>query len=159
MIKTEYGLSAEDLYRRQGLARLDGVFLGFLAVADPDLKARLEELRRAPESVSHADSSALMLALAAKHHELAPLYACKRLFVQRRAMRKLTSVEAEALDGEALEARLTARLDGAFDELALEGRHRPKPAAARGSARISRCRGRRVRDVSVARIILEASLI
>ena len=139
MLETEYGLAPEDLYRREGLTRLDRAFLDHLSTADPGLKGRLEEARTAPHQVGNADSSALMLSLgphvedflaglfgiraeagtlAARHHELAPLYACKRLFVQRRAMRKLTAAEAQALDGDALQAQIADRLGGVFDELA-----------------------------------------
>ena len=42
--------------------------------------------------------------LAARHHQLAPLYSCKRQFVQRRAMNKVSDAEAAAVDGLALEA-------------------------------------------------------
>ena len=139
MLKPAYGLTAEDLYRRQGLERLDRAYREFLAAADPDLARRLGEARGEPESLDQAARSALMLelaphledfladlfcigaeagALAARHRELAPLYACKRLFVQRRAMKKITPVEAAGLDGESLEAQIRSRLGGPFDELA-----------------------------------------
>ena len=49
-------------------------------------------------------------ALAERHDALAPLYACKRLFVQRRAAKKVNLEQAVALDGPALEARLEALL-------------------------------------------------
>ncbi len=139
MLKPAYGLTAEDLYRRQGLERLDRAYLEFLAAADPDLARRLGEARSTPEMLDQAALSALILelaphledfltdlfdigaeagALAARHRELAPLYACKRLFVQRRAMKRITPVEAAGLDGESLEAEILARLGGPFDELA-----------------------------------------
>src|SRR5262249_55536958 len=57
-------------------------------------------------------------ALAERHHELAPLHAVKRQFVQRRAANKVKPDEAAKLDGPALEARLKELLGGRFDELA-----------------------------------------
>ncbi len=139
MLKPDYGLTAEDLYRRPGLERLDRAFLEFLAASDADLERRLQAARGAPQTLDQASHSALLLALAphledfladlfrigaeagalaARHRELAPLYACKRLFVQRRAMKKITPVEAAGLDGESLEAEILARLGAPFDELA-----------------------------------------
>ena len=139
MLNNAFGLTIGDLYRREGLRRLDEAFLDFLGSGEADLKRRLLEGRNAPQSLGHEAVSALMLALAphledfladvfciraearelaAGHHALAPLYACKRLFVQRRAMRKFTPAEAESFDGEALEAQLAASLGGVFDELA-----------------------------------------
>ena len=59
-------------------------------------------------------------ALAGEIHTLAPLYACKRLFVQRRAVKKYADVSP--LNGEALtralESRMGVRIAGADDELA-----------------------------------------
>ncbi len=139
MLNRALGLTIEDLYRREGLTRLDEAFLEFLGSADADLKRRLLEGRSAPQILDPGGVSALMLALAphledflaqvfdiraearrlaAGHHALAPLYACKRQFVQRRAMRKFTPAEAESFDGEALEAQLLPWLGGVFDEVA-----------------------------------------
>ncbi|MEO8629312.1 MAG: FAD-dependent oxidoreductase, partial [Betaproteobacteria bacterium] len=52
-----------------------------------------------------------------RHHELTPLYACKRLFVQRKAMARIKADEATRIDGLALEARLTTYMGGHFTEL------------------------------------------
>ncbi len=57
-------------------------------------------------------------ALAERHHQLAPLYTCKRLFVQRRAMNKVSEAEVAQVDGVALEQKLAAELDAPFSELA-----------------------------------------
>ena len=56
-------------------------------------------------------------ALAARHHQLAPLYSCKRLFVQRRAMNKVS--EAEAAQWMALhwKQKLAAEFGTLFSEL------------------------------------------
>jgi NADPH-dependent glutamate synthase beta subunit-like oxidoreductase/NAD(P)H-flavin reductase len=134
-----FGLCFADLYDRDGLARLDGCFLEHLAAADAELARRLVESRAAPEALDPRSESALLIALAphlddfvaalfgigaeraalcARHHELAPLYACKRLFVQRRAARLLKPEAAAALDGPALTAALAGQLGPGFTELA-----------------------------------------
>ncbi|MQA66059.1 MAG: pyridine nucleotide-disulfide oxidoreductase [Alphaproteobacteria bacterium] len=56
-------------------------------------------------------------ALHDRHTELAPLYRVKRLFVQRRAVRKHKPEAAETLDGPTMEVRLT-KMIGPFSELA-----------------------------------------
>jgi len=105
----------EDLYAREGLARLDARFLAFLGEADAALRGRLEGARRDPASLPAKAESELLIALAphledflarlfgilpeaqalaARHHELAPLYSVKRLFVQRRALHKVKPEDA-----------------------------------------------------------------
>ncbi|MBL8499700.1 MAG: FAD-dependent oxidoreductase, partial [Nitrosomonas sp.] len=56
--------------------------------------------------------------LAARHHELAPLYFCKRQFVQRRAKSKVSDEELAGIDGLALEKELAAEFGEVFSELA-----------------------------------------
>ena len=108
MLKLAHGLSFADLYRREGLVRLDAAFVEFLKTADAPLAARLLAARAAPpdakaesalilEVAPHLDDFLAALfgiqaefsALAARHHQLAPLYAVKRQFVQRRAANKI----------------------------------------------------------------------
>jgi NADPH-dependent glutamate synthase beta subunit-like oxidoreductase/NAD(P)H-flavin reductase len=142
MLKLAFGLSFAELYRRDGLARLDAAFLSHLEAVDAScagaLQARLRAAREDPASLDNKAESALILeiaphlddflaelfgieaefrALAARHHELAPLYTVKRQFVQRRAANKVKPDEAAKLDGYALEARLKELLGGTFDEL------------------------------------------
>ena len=134
-----FGLSFPDLYDPEALARLDASFVAFLAEADPALSQRLKTARAAPESIAAKDESTLLVelaphvddfiarlfgieaevqALAARHHELAPLFSVKRLFVQRRALHKVKPEEAAALDGEAAEKQLSALFGEPFTELA-----------------------------------------
>ena len=134
-----FGFSFDDLYDRDGLTRLDAAFLDFLGEGDAVLRARLEEARIPATLPPAKEQSALLIALApyledflarlfgietqvqalaARHHQLAPLYSCKRLFVQRRAMTKVKPDEAETLDGPVLEAQLTAYTGAPFSELA-----------------------------------------
>src|SRR5690554_3700858 len=103
-----HGLDFADLYRPDGLARIDALFLDALSAADPELAELLAAARRAFFALEAKAESELIIALAphlerfvvalfgieseaaalvAKHHALAPLYRAKRLFVQRQAMR------------------------------------------------------------------------
>ena len=137
-----FGLAFEDLYRRDGLAAIDGRFLDHLGAADADLKDRLSAARQAPESLERKDESDLLVALgphledflaelfgirdalgtlAEQHHMLAPLYTCKRLFVQRRAAKRVKPEQAATLDGAALETSLSARIGAPLTELGFAG--------------------------------------
>ncbi len=134
-----YGFTFDDLYDRAGLIRIDAAFRESLGESDPALRAQLEAARQNPGEMSGKAQSELLVALAPhlddflailfgietqvralaeRHHELAPLYSCKRLFVQRRAMTKVKAEEAATLDGPALEAELEARIGTPFSELA-----------------------------------------
>ncbi|MBN8531411.1 MAG: DUF559 domain-containing protein [Alphaproteobacteria bacterium] len=123
MVHLSHNLTFPDLYSRDGLTRLDAAFAAHLVQADAELHARFLDARTTPESLNPKDESLLILALgphiedftaqlfsiekesralAESHHALAPLYACKRLFVQRRAAKAVKPEEASTLDGEAL---------------------------------------------------------
>lgn len=118
-----FGISFEDLYLRDGLSRLDAAFVQELAQADVGLHNRFVGARADHSGLSAKEHSQLMLdlaphvedfvarlfgilhevgVLAEKHMALAPLYACKRLFVQRRAAKALPLEQLERLDGSAL---------------------------------------------------------
>jgi NADPH-dependent glutamate synthase beta subunit-like oxidoreductase/NAD(P)H-flavin reductase len=133
----DFGFSFNDLYDRDGLISLDAVFLDFLGEGDAALCAHLEAARLSIPSGKEQSGLLIALAphledflarlfgietqvraLAARHHELAPLYSCKRLFVQRRAMTKVKPEEAATIDGPALETQLTAFIGTPFSELA-----------------------------------------
>jgi len=119
--------------------RVDAAFLVYLGESDATLSERLKSARLAPADFAGKAQSELLIALsphledflarlfgietqvqelAARHHELAPLYSCKRLFVQRRAMTKVKLEEAAAIDGPSLEAQLTEYIGAPFSELA-----------------------------------------
>ena len=59
-----FDLRFEDLYRRDGLARLDGCFVEFLKGRNTDLHNRLMAGRAAPEGVADKDYSDLIVELA-----------------------------------------------------------------------------------------------
>ncbi len=134
-----FGLSFEDLYAREGLVRVDAAFLGFVREIDMALADRLVAARREPASLAAKAESELLIALAphvedfiaklfgieselhklaGRHHELAPIYSVKRLFVQRRAVHKVKAEDAAAVDGDAAEKQLAAIFEEPFTELA-----------------------------------------
>ena len=120
-----HGLSFTDLASRDGLIRLDRLFLGSLAAADPALHTNLLAARAAPDSLDAKAEADLVVALgreldpfiatlfgitaqagalAARTHALDPIHACKRLFVQRQAVKKYA--DPSGLDGSELRAAL-----------------------------------------------------
>src|SRR5258708_19838152 len=107
------GISFWDLYEREGLLRVARAFCGVREGAAKPLHDRLVSSRvNPPERKAESDLLVALAphfedfvarlfgieaearALAEKHNELAPIYSVKRLFVQRRALHK---VSAEAL--------------------------------------------------------------
>ena len=138
VLRLAHGLKFEDLYLRNGLQRLDAAFLACLRAAAPDLSDALQAARATPDSLTRLQESALLIALAphlddfigelfgigaqvqtlaARHHTLAPLYAIKRGFVQRRAMARIKPDAAAGIDAATLEAQLAADMGGQFTEL------------------------------------------
>ncbi|MEO8331769.1 MAG: FAD-dependent oxidoreductase, partial [Gallionella sp.] len=133
-----FGFSFSELYDREGLVRIDAAFLDFLGAGDAALRDQLVAARLSADEISDKAESELLIslaphledflarlfgietqvrALAERHHELAPLYSCKRLFVQRRALAKIKPEEAATIDGPAIEVELTAHIGAPFSEL------------------------------------------
>src|SRR3984893_5733594 len=119
----KHGLCFAELYDREGLVRVDRTFVAHLAQTDVGLHDRLVTARRDPDAIERLDESSLLVdlapaledfigelfgiegelrALQARHHELAPLYSVKRLFVQRRAVKGVKEADAVAIDGPGL---------------------------------------------------------
>jgi NADPH-dependent glutamate synthase beta subunit-like oxidoreductase/NAD(P)H-flavin reductase len=138
-----HGLTLSDLYDDAALPKVDRAFLSALGAADADVRARLDAARAAPEALDPKAEAELLLALAphldaflahlfgieaelgwaaAEHDRLSPLYACKRLFVQRRAAKAYPPDAARTFDGAALEQALVPRLGGPLDQLAFATR-------------------------------------
>jgi NADPH-dependent glutamate synthase beta subunit-like oxidoreductase/NAD(P)H-flavin reductase len=132
-----FGLDFQDLYDRDGLARVDQAFLAELAASDAALCERLIAARAEPDALDRKAESALLVdaapyvedflatlfaigaevkALQQAHDVLAPLYTVKRLFVQRRAVKGVTQDEAATLDGPALARQLEVRFGEALTE-------------------------------------------
>src|SRR4051812_10428004 len=118
-----YGIAFDDLYSRDGLIKLDAAFVEELIVADTELYNRFMAARADRARLSDKEHSQLLLdlaphvedfvgvlfgiekelqTLAERHYALAPLYACKRLFVQRRAAKALPAEQVENISGDAL---------------------------------------------------------
>jgi NADPH-dependent glutamate synthase beta subunit-like oxidoreductase/NAD(P)H-flavin reductase len=135
----KHGLDFADLYERDGLVRLDRAFIAHLAASEVAVHDRLMAARRDPGSLDADAHSDLLVDLAphledfvgelfgiggdvrelqARHHELAPLYTVKRLFVQRRAVKGVKEEDAAALDGAALADRLDSLMGGPLEGVA-----------------------------------------
>jgi NADPH-dependent glutamate synthase beta subunit-like oxidoreductase/NAD(P)H-flavin reductase len=133
----QHRLSFADLYNRDSLVRLDRAFVAHLAATDVALHDRLMTARREPGTIERTTESDLLVdlaphledfiselfgianetrALQARHHELAPLYSVKRLFVQRRAVKGVKEADAEELDGPGLARELDRLMGATLDE-------------------------------------------
>src|SRR6266545_4088894 len=133
-----FDLRFEDLYRREGLVRLDGCFVDFLKRRNTELHNRLMAARAAPEQIASKAYSDLIVELAVEledfiaclfpitrevealracHTALAPLYTVKRQFVQRRAAKKYGPDQAATFDGQALREQLEPLIGGELTEL------------------------------------------
>ncbi|MCH6546934.1 MAG: hypothetical protein IH798_00680 [Gemmatimonadetes bacterium] len=141
-----------ELYDHHGLRRLDAVFLEFLDQADAVLSQRLRAARNDAGSIGRKNESQLLMEVAVhlddflaqlfaienevssltdSHSALAPLFRCKRQFVQRKAITRYKAPTAESFDGPGLEHQLVeymreplseqvfARQSFNFDELTL----------------------------------------
>ncbi len=132
-----FGFDFPALATRDGLIRLDQAFLAELGAEDAALAASLLAARAAPEAVVAKDESDLVIALgrhldrfvaslfgigaeagalARRTHDLDPIHACKRLFVQRQAVRQYP--DAAGFDGEALRVALEERIGDVLNESA-----------------------------------------
>src|SRR5512143_1996279 len=124
-----FGFTFEDLYSHQGLVRLDAAFCHNLQGTDQALFQKLIEARKDPGALARKQQSELIIAIAphvedfvgelfgiaaevrslqAKHDALAPLYALKRKFVQKKAISGMTAEKAAAIHGGALAMELEA---------------------------------------------------
>lgn len=133
-----FGLSFADLHCREGLLKLDAAFASHLEQGDAALATAYAAARANTDALSGKEEADLLMAtaphledfigilfgiraeiasLAAAHHTLAPLYACKRLFVQRRALRAHKAEAAAGFDGDALQKAVEAQMGESFSEL------------------------------------------
>ncbi|HEY5210479.1 MAG TPA: FAD-dependent oxidoreductase [Stellaceae bacterium] len=132
-----HGLNFADLYRRDGLARLDAAFVAHVEKTDTALFNRLMAGRRDSGALEAKTESELLIdlaphledfvgelfgigeevrALQARHQALAPLYTVKRLFVQRRAVKGVTTEQVAAIDAAATQHALEELFGEALTE-------------------------------------------
>jgi NADPH-dependent glutamate synthase beta subunit-like oxidoreductase/NAD(P)H-flavin reductase len=132
-----FGFGFADLAARDGLIRLDRLFLDQLAAEDGGLHARLLTARATPDALAARDESDLVvalgphvekfvatlfgieaetLALARETATLDPIHACKRLFVQRQAVKKYP--DPSSFEGAFLREALEAAMGEKLTELA-----------------------------------------
>ncbi len=137
-----HDLSFPELYARDGLLKIDHLFTKNLKSIDPVLAARLSEARLTPDKLETKTQSELILELAphvddfigglfgitdyirkraSDHHDLAPVFTCRRLFVQRTALKKIKQEEALSFDGPALQRDLEGLLGADFSEIDYAG--------------------------------------
>ena len=138
-----HGLTFADLYADDGARRIDHLFGEHLRASDVPLADRMVAARANPDALEPKAESELLIALGpyledflavlfgidaevraleSLHHELAPLFVVKRMFVQRKAMNAYKADIAATFDGDALqreiEARIGAPVTGQAGELA-----------------------------------------
>jgi NADPH-dependent glutamate synthase beta subunit-like oxidoreductase/NAD(P)H-flavin reductase len=122
-----HGFAFQDLYTREGIVKIDSIFLRHLQDADAGLRARLGEARANPASLERKAASELIIAIApyledfigelfdigteltalqTRHHALAPMNALKRKFVQKKAISGVKEEQANAINGMALAPEL-----------------------------------------------------
>lgn len=136
MFSLSFNLTFQDLYDASGLEKLDGLFLAFLEEHSIDLAIRLKQARQL--SVTTIEESALLLDLAPHVEDflsvlfdveieiaslqnqtfhLAPLYRCKRLFVQRQVAKAFSKEDAQQFDGPDLRQKITTYLGTTYSDL------------------------------------------
>ena len=158
-----FGIAFADLYRLDGQGAVDHAFLQFLGTTDAALCERLLAARAGVDAVSAKEESVLILdvaphlerfiaelfgivdevaALSHRHDELAPLYAIKRQFVQRRAATRNQAGGSASVRRPLRSSASCARLfGGRFDELTF----------AQHVDALAGRRGRRTRPSSISR--------
>lgn len=125
-----FGVTFAELADRDGLVRLDRMFLHRLAAEEPELYRRLLSARALPDHLHpkelsdlitvlgpHVDSFIAELfgvvdevrKLADRTRELDPIHACKRSFVQRQAVKRYPN--PSNFDGTALRRELESKLN------------------------------------------------
>ncbi len=126
-LNLSHNLQFQDLYARDGLAKVDAAFVKFLEAANIELHNKFVAARTNPESLEKKDESNLLIAIAPiledfiselfnireavtklqfAHNELGDLFTAKRLFVQRAAAKFSKPAELPELNGEELQQQL-----------------------------------------------------
>src|SRR5580658_7368219 len=126
-LSLKLGLAFDDLYRREGLVRIDAAFADHLKAVDAGLFNRMMSARATDSSrklqselmvdlAPHVEDfigdlfgiSAELRELQARHDALAPVYALKRKFIQKKAISGVTPEKASLINGRAVGMELEA---------------------------------------------------
>jgi len=131
-----YNIVFEDLYTNTGLTKIDAEFVKFLAEHNPELHNNFLKLRAGEFFEDKTQANLLIdtaeyledftaklfgieaevIALQAKHNELANLYKAKRLFVQRAAVKYCKPKQVDEIDITKVTADIT-NIIGEFNEV------------------------------------------
>ena len=127
----------QDLYDRDGLIKIDQAFLRFLGARDHGLRHQIQDIRDDVCGTTALEQSETIIKLAphledfiatlfgieeqvdaliSTHRDLDPIYKVRRLFVQRRAAKKIKPDQAKELDGDALRQRIEDKTFEDFSE-------------------------------------------
>lgn len=136
-LRLGFNLEFNDLYTRSGLIKLDEFFIKELAEVNTDLHNKLISARRDKSTFQERDISNLLIDIAPhledfvaklfgirkevdslvnQHSELASIYTCKRLFVQRQVAKKYKETDAASFNGEKLGSKLEKLFKAEFSE-------------------------------------------
>ncbi len=137
-LKLGFGTKFADLYSREGALHIDSCFLAELTGVEPLLAERLVAARHAPDQMTRLEESQMIIEMAPhledfigqlfgiqaevrqldeRHHEATPLFYCKRMFVQRKAVHKYKAADAVTFDGDELAVTLLQAFGSATDEI------------------------------------------
>src|ERR1700722_395399 len=133
-----FSISADNLYGRDGLGLLDKLFIESIEVCAAPLAGQLMAARSLPDALSRERESELWLLLAprfdqfvadlfgigeataslrARQQDLDIVFEARRKFVQRYVPRKVTSNEAQQIDGAQAQLQLENHLGAPFSEI------------------------------------------
>lgn len=133
-----FELKFADLYERDGLIKLDQIFLAFLQASDPDLTQQLLTARQPETGLEPSALSQLILDLAPyvedflaelfhidevvgehndKQRKMLSLFTCKRQFVQRYALKRFKPEEILTWSGDQICQNLEEVLQRPFNDL------------------------------------------
>lgn len=137
MTELKFNLTFNELYTRDGLVKLDKAFAEELKAANVDLFNRFVTARANHREAEKKDISNLLIEIAPyvedftaklfgiekevrtlkdKHDELANIYTCKRLFIQRQVAKKYKPEDAVTFNGADLQEALEKLFGAALTE-------------------------------------------
>ncbi|MFT5795657.1 MAG: NADPH-dependent glutamate synthase beta subunit-like oxidoreductase/NAD(P)H-flavin reductase [Ulvibacter sp.] len=129
-MKINYNLSFKDLYQIDGLKQIDRLFLDSLQKADDTLYQKLLKSRQNPDKIDSESELIILLSpflekfltelfylknkilnLSNYKKTLSNLFLCKKLFLQKRVIRKFTNEEIENFDIEHITEQIQNRIN------------------------------------------------